>query len=158
MVRSGTKGSSTNTSRTKKEKPVKEKIVQELTPFTVLFDMNRGRIYSKEDVIKSGLSSYLLLHFIKTHPILLNVASYLNQNWRMPIYDMYLFVFLTFKRYKITDVRWVKSDKLQKPEDISLIQKYYNVSYKVASRYLDALSKEELEFIKDYYSTGGVKK
>jgi hypothetical protein len=129
-----------------------------LTPFNILFDMNKHKIYTKEQVQESGLNSYLLLQFIRSHPLLINIASYINQNWKMPIYDQYLFVLLTFKRFNIKGVSWVKSNKLSKPEDVEMLQRYYNVPYMTASRYLQELPKQKIKEIKEYYDKGGIKR
>jgi len=129
-----------------------------LTPFNILFNMNKGIFHTKEEVISSGLNVFLLLQFIRATPILSGVAGYINKNWKMNIYDQYLFVFLTFKRFNIKNVTWIKSEKIQKPEDVEIVQRYYNVSYIIANRYLLSLTKEKIKEINDYYDTGGVKK
>lgn len=131
---------------------------KKLNPFDVLFAMNKGQLFTKEEVKDSGLSSFILIHFIKAHPILINVALYLNKNYRMDIYDMYLFVFLTFKRFNIKNVRWIKSEKMNKPEDIDVVMRYYSVGYKIANQYLDALPKKKIKEIKEYYDVGGARK
>lgn len=130
---------------------------KEITPFTVLFNLNKQVLHTKEEIEKSGLNSYLLIYFIRTHPILVNVASYLNSNYKMNIYDQYLFVFLTFKRFKINDVKWIKSEKQIRVEDVDMIMRYYMVSYKTAIRYFHALSDNQIKYIKEYYDKGGAK-
>ena len=126
-------------------------------PFDILFSLAKQKLYTEEEVKQSGLNIYLLLTYIRSSPVLLPVAQYLNENYKMKFYDMYLFVFFTFKRFNIQNVRWVKGDKLAKPQDVEMIQKYYYVKYKVAENYLTRMSKEDLDYIKEFYRTGGSK-
>ena len=142
----------------------KKKKEQKLTPFTVMGALNTWqinryngnrinntqRLYSEDDVKESGLSHYLLLHFIKNCPQLIDITCYLNENYKhFKIYDMYLFVFFTFKRMELGAVEWVKSlGKYKAPEDIEAICKYYRVKPKIAEYYLDSMTKERLLYIK----------
>lgn len=110
------------------------------------------KLYSELEVKQSGLSSFLLLQFIKNEPMLLGVAEYLNENYKMKIYDMYLFVFFTFMYAEIGNVQWVKlTGKMKMPEDIEILQKHYTIDYHTACRYLDIMSNEDILEIKKIY-------
>ena len=58
----------------------KVKKEKELTPFTILYDLPKQKLYSEDDVKASGLSIFLLLNFLKSSRSLIHIASYLNQN------------------------------------------------------------------------------
>ena len=110
-------------------------------------------LYSEEDVKKSGLSIYLLLQFIKNDPKLINIAIYLNENYKMPIYQMYLFVFFTFMYAEIGGVSWLKGKgKPKAPEDIDLLRKHYRVDFNTAWKYLDKLNKKDIFEIAKIYN------
>lgn len=118
----------------------------------ILNDLNKHILYKKEDVLRSGLSDYMLLHFLKSNPILLNVGNYLNKHKKIPLYDKYLFVFLTFKRFNISGIKWIKVEKQIKEEDIDIIIRYYGVTHREALYYLEKLSKQKIEEIKSLYN------
>lgn len=127
-----------------------------IQPFTILGALNSpGKLYSEEDVKKSGLNIYLLLGFIKNSSIGLQLAQYLNENWKIPFYQMYLITFFTFKRFNVSGVRWVKMDKTIKYDKVEMIQRYYQCNYVTGIEFLRVTSDEELKRIEDYYKTGG---
>lgn len=127
------------------------------TPFNILFDLNNGKLYSEEQVKEAGLNTFLLINFIRTTPSLLPLAEFINSNWKIPFYNQYLLVYFSFKNLKLTNVRWVKSDKAIKIEDVELIQKYYYVKYRVALDYLQVLNDKDIEHIRTFYKRGGKK-
>ena len=128
---------------------------KKLSPFDILNDLNRKVLHTEAEVKEAGLNIYLLLMFIKNHNIGIHIANYLNENWRIPFYDMYLFVFMTFKQFNVSGVRWIKSDKGIKVEYAEIVQRYYMCSYLTALEYLRVLPDTELKRIIDLYKTGG---
>ena len=138
-------------------KPKKEKVseVTKLSPFDVLNDLNKHILHSEIEVKDSGLNIYLLLMFIKNNNIGLHLANYLNENWKIDFYQMYLFVFFTFKKFNVSGVRWVKSEKGLKYDQAENIQRYYHCSYITALDYLRVLPDSEIEKINQMYKHGG---
>jgi len=134
-----------------------------LSPFTILGDLNCAtyaggkpqKLYSEEQVKESGLNIYLLLTFIKNNNIGLQLAQYLNENWKIPFYQMYLITFFTFKRFKVSGVKWIKMDKGIKYDKCEVIQRYYHCNYLTSIEILRTLSAEELKRIESLYKTGG---
>ena len=122
-----------------------------LTPFNILFNLNKNILHSEEDVKASGLNYFLLVNFIRTCKPLLPLANYLNNNHKMPLYQQYLLVYFAFIETGVSNVKWVKSDKALKIEDIDIIRKYYYVNYRVAISYLEVLQKEDIDRIKEFY-------
>ena len=138
-----------------KTKEPKEPVEKKLSPFDILNDLNKKILHSEQEVIESGLNIYLLLMFIKNNNIGLHIANYLNENWKIPFYQMYLLTYMTFKKFNISGVRWIKSDKGIKFEQAENVQRYYMCSYLTALEYLRVLPDEELKRINDIYKTGG---
>ncbi len=124
---------------------------KELTPFTVLYDLSKGKLYNKEDIETSGLSIFLLLNFIKTSSVLIPIASYLNQNSKMNFYNMYLFVFFSFRLYNVRYCKWNKALKVPKQDDVENIMNYFKVKKTVAIEYLESMNKKQLDYIKLVY-------
>lgn len=136
----------------------KIKKTNKISPFKILGALNHpGQLYSKEDVKASGLNIYLLLGFIKNSNIGLQLAQYLNENWRIPFYEMYLISFFTFKRFKVNGVRWIKTEKGIKYDKCEIIQRYYQCNYLTGLEFLRVLPEEEIKRIEDYYKTGGTR-
>lgn len=131
-------------------------MANKLQPFTILGALNYpGQLYSEEQVKESGLNIYLLLFFIKNSAVGLQLSQYLNENWKIPFYQMYLIAYFTFQRFKISGVRWIKSEKGIKYEKCEVIQRYYLCSYLTAIEILKTLPEEELKRIETYYKKGG---
>lgn len=131
---------------------------QKMNPFNILNGLNYpGQLYSEEKVKLSGLNIYLLLNFIKNNSIGLQLSEYLNENWRIPFYQMYLIAFFTFQRFKIRGVRWIKAEKNIKYDKLTTIQKYYQCNYLTGIEFLKVLPDEEIKRIEDYYKTGGTR-
>ena len=138
--------------KVKESKPVSEK---KISPFDILGDLNKGILHSEIEVKESGLNIYLLLMFIKNNNIGLHLANYLNENWKIEFYQMYLMTFFTFKKFNVSGVRWIKSEKGIKYEDAEVIQRYYLCSYLTALDYLRVLNDSELQKIKEIFKIGG---
>lgn len=110
------------------------------------------KLYSEEEVKLSGLSYYLLLQFIKNEPRLIAVAVYLNENNKIKIYDMYLFVYFTFMYAEIGGVSWVAGKgKPKHPDDIKIVMRHYRIDYITAWKYLDIFNKKDLLEIRKIY-------
>ena len=138
---------------------------KKITPFQVLNGMNtwqenrysgfktKGqRLFSSEEVKESGLSFYLLLQFIKNSKQLQSIAVYLNDNYKMNLYDAYLLCFFTFRYLELGGIEWIKADKADKIENVELIQKFYKVKRREAYSYLDNMSDKEILIIKQFYN------
>lgn len=145
---------------------------KKITPFTILGDLNCWRInqyngkkytntqklYTEEEVEESGLSLYLLLSFVKNSPQLVGVSNYLNENYKIKLYDAYLFCFVSFKYLNVGDINWVKAQKIPKVEDIQTLMKYYRVGREMAERYSERMSAKDIHQIKCIYEPKLAKK
>lgn len=72
--------------------------------------------------------------------------------------DLMQYDFLRFRLEKRTKTftPWIKPDK--PPEDVELVQEYYNYSTAKAIEALELLTPEQLQIIRDSYFEGGVVK
>ena len=126
-----------------------------INPFDVLNGMTKGKLYSEEDVKASSLNTFLLINYMRGSKVLLPLAEFINSNWKMNFYDQYLLSFFTFKALDIRYMKWIKADKGIKVEYIQDIQRYYSVNYKTAFMYLEIMKDEDIDYIVDFYKTGG---
>lgn len=117
-----------------------------MTPFDILFDIPRKKLHAKEDVEKF-LDINLLVKFLSNHHIGLSIAKYLNENYSMKIWDMYLFAFYILPN-SIKKIQYNKREKEVKCDDYEYIMEYYNCSYDVAGRYYKLMSDVEFKRIK----------
>jgi hypothetical protein len=118
-----------------------------LTPFDILKTIPTTNLMSEDEVIRSGLSQYLLIQYLKNHPSTLYIGYYLSQNMNMSVYDMYLFAFNIAPK-NIGYIKRIKSEKKQKmSEEISCICKHYVCSEAVAEKYSRLLTDNQKQRI-----------
>lgn len=124
-----------------------------MTPFDIMGDLGK-RIYTQEEV-EANLNIYLLIQYLKCSPITISFAEYLNSNYKLDIYQMYLLAYYALP--KGVRIRWIKTDKNAKDEDIILMQEHYVCGREVAMQYLELLPKEEFKRIEKMYQHGTMK-
>lgn len=127
---------------------------KKLTPFNVLFDIPKKKVYSKEEFKKSGANSHLLLNYLKSNNVGVVIAEYLNRNWKIQPYDQYLFA-IHILPPQINYIKYSKSDKVIPDDEIDLLRNHYIVSYDVAREYHSLISPEQMERLKKLYKTMG---
>ena len=124
-----------------------------MSPFDILFGMTKGKLYSRKDV-EQNLSQYLLLQYITSNRVLVNIAEYLQQNYKnIGVYEMYLFI-LNILPKQISYIPWTKKEKPNVSDNVKLLQKHYFCSEEVAKKYEKLLSKEQFEKIERLYRYG----
>lgn len=117
-----------------------------MTPFDILNDIPRKKIHTKENVEKY-LDINLLIKFLSNNATGLSIAKYLNENYNMKIWDMYLFAFYILP-HSIKSIKYNKREKVVKCDDYEYVMEYYNCSYEVAERYYKLMSDKEFKRIK----------
>lgn len=117
-----------------------------MNPFDILNDIPRKKLYDKKDVEKH-LNISLLLKWLSNNHVGLSIAEELNINYRMSIYDMYLFTFYLLPA-NIKAIKYNKRDKVEKNKDLTYIRQYYNCSEEVASVYYRLLNTRDFNEIK----------
>ena len=114
--------------------------------FDVIYSItNKKKIYSREEVYASGLNMAILIKHLASHNAGVEVASYLNNNWKTDIYDMYLFA------YGMMDsmfLKYIKRDKkLPITSQVAIVCEYYNISSTVAEKYLAEMTETQYNTI-----------
>lgn len=117
-----------------------------MTPFDILFDIPKKKLHAKENVEKY-LDINLLIKFLSNNATGLSIAKYLNDNYSMKIWDMYLFAFYILPN-TIKKIKYNKREKVVRCDDYDYIMEYYNCSYEVAGAYYKLMSKEEFARVK----------
>ena len=115
-------------------------------PFDILNDIPKNKLYDKQDVEKH-LNISLLIKWLSNHNVGLSIAEYLNRNFRMNIYDMYLFTFYILPT-NIKKIKYNKRDKKEPLDDLKYITQYYNCSEEVAKDYYRQMSDKSFKKIK----------
>ena len=104
------------------------------------------------------------LAIIKYSPFIINkcmsghidtvmLANEMNLSHGLDKYLQYKF-YLNIVRKRKRFSPWLKKDKIK---DLELVKKYYNYSNSKAERALKILTKDQLEYIRLKFDTGGVK-
>lgn len=121
--------------------------MQQLTPWIVLNSIiDKKKIYSQEEV-EQQLNLSLLIKYLSNNSTTLGIAEYLNNNYRMSLYDMYLFA-QSITPQSVGRIQYNKREKEEKIEDIEYIMEYYNTSYNVGLQYYKEMSDKQFEKIK----------
>jgi hypothetical protein len=69
---------------------------------------------------------------------------------------MYLFAYHVLLGKNIS-IKWIKTDKIKKDEDVELMQKHYQCSRQVAIEYLDIIPDDDFKRLKRMYQYGSTK-
>lgn len=110
-----------------------------------------------EDVLQGDGSTYvpyIINRALAYHIDCLTYAQEMNMRHGLPLEVQYDYLLNTVSKYKRPFKGWKK--KLY-DNRLDLISDYFNVSYKVAKDYLQILTENELEYIKNFLDKGGVK-
>jgi len=121
-----------------------------MTPFEIMGDLGK-HLYTKEEV-ESQLDIYLLIQYLKCSPVTISLAEYLNHSYQLDIYQMYLLVYYAIP--KGVKIRWIKTDKIGKDEDILLIQEHYVCGREVAIDIVSMIDDSSLKAIRRLYQNG----
>lgn len=101
-----------------------------------------------EKVYNPYLTNIALSYFIDT----VLHANLMNQNFHLDNRTQYTFLFNSIRKKK----RFSKWHKADNSEDLKLMCDHYGVSKTIGREYLSILPAEEIEKIKQLYSTGGI--
>ena len=111
--------------------------------------------YNKEDLSEDIKSypPYIVNRCLSGHIDCIMFANEMNLNHQLDKdmqYQFYLNIVRKRKRFS----PWLKKDKIK---DLELVKKYYNYSNSKAEQALKILTKDQLEYIRLKFDTGGVK-
>ncbi len=119
----------------------------QLTPWMVLNSIiDKKKTYTQEEV-EQQLNLSLLIKYLSNNNTTLGIAEYLNNNYRMSLYDMYLFA-QNITPKSVGMIKYNKREKEEKIVDIEYIMEYYNTSYNVGLQYYKEMSDKQFDKIK----------
>jgi len=124
-----------------------------MSPFEIMGDFGK-KLYSEEEV-NANLGIYLMVQYLKCHPVTLPLAEYLNSNWSLNVYQMYLLAYNMVPAG--LRIKWIKTEKASNDEDVLLIQNHYVCGREVAVSYLELLTPSALDEIRKLYQHGSMK-
>jgi len=121
-----------------------------LSVFDVLSNITSTKpILSESEVLGSGLNTVLLLQYLSSNIQTTPIAQFLNVNWKIDIYDMYVIA----KDMSINiRVNYIKREKyIDDIENkyIYPIMDFYTVGKDVARDYYQSLSENHIEQLND---------
>lgn len=99
-----------------------------------------------------GMNSYILLQYLSNDPMGAIVANTMNVYSEIPLVAQYRFLRNALPK-NIKFIKFAKKEKIS-DSNITLVREYYKLNDKLALEYLELISEEDLERIKDYYSGG----
>lgn len=120
------------------------------------FDFIKSVGETKEDLIKENpdlandYNSYLTNRGFSYFPDTILYANEMNLYSSIPKVYQYYYYMSSIRKRK----RFSKWHKLEKNEDLELVQKVYNVRAEVAKQYLSILSEKDLEALRKSTETG----
>ena len=126
---------------------------------TELKDWLNSINYTKKNLIDEDFSiekeypSYIINRCLSGHLDAVLFANEMNKYNFLPKkmqYDFFINTLRTKKRFS----PWIKKDKIK---DLEYVKRYYGYSNEKAKQILKILSKEQLNFIKSKFETGGSK-
>lgn len=104
------------------------------------------------DAIKK-YAPFIINKCMSGHMDTVMLANEMNINHGLDKYLQYQF-YLNIVRKRKRFSPWLKKDKIK---DLELVKKYYNYSNSKAEQALKILTKDQLEYIRLKFDTGGVK-
>lgn len=111
--------------------------------------LDKNKTPSENDFKK--IQSFMFCKWLSGDPRTINTANIINQYYDIPIKNQYYLVKNQFAG-KIRNIKYIKSEKDEIDEKIiSILEKYYKISTEKAKDYLNYISKDELEFLKNLY-------
>lgn len=137
------------------EEPPEEQISlksEKVTPFTFITAVSE----TKKDIIKENpdiekdYNAYIVNKGFSYFPDSVLFANELNLHAGIPAISQYYYYMASLRKRK----RFSKWHKLEKNEDLELVQRVYNVRAEVGKQYLKILSKEDLDVLRKLTETG----
>jgi len=115
--------------------------------------------FSKENLMENDVtlikeySPYIINKCLSGQIDTILFANEMNMNHQLDKDLQYLFYLNTIRKKKRFSP-WLRKDKIK---DLEYVKRYYGYSNEKASQVLKILSKEQINFIKTQFETGGMK-
>jgi len=121
-----------------------------LSVFDVLSNITSTKpILSEAEVIGSGLNNVLLLQYLSSNIQTTPIAQFLNVNWKIGIYDMYIIAKDMSINGRVTYIKREKYIDDIENKCIYPIMDFYTVGKDVARDYYQVMSQNHIDYLND---------
>lgn len=120
--------------------------------FDVANNINSSHDLLSRDEVEGASNAFMLNRAMSNNFDTVFFADEANGFKFTDLYSQYLFYFHSVNKKKRYG-KWEK--KGEKPENLDIVMRAYNVSERKALQYLDLLNEEQLEVLRNSLSTGG---
>ena len=125
----------------------------ELKDWLNTINSSKKNLIDEDPLVESKYPAFIVNKCMAGHLDAIMFANEMNLNPNIDKklqYDFYLNTLRSKKRYS----PWLRKDEIK---DLDLVKRYYGYSNEKAKQALRILSKEQLNFIKSKFETGGAK-
>ena len=125
----------------------------ELKEWLNSINQNKKNLIDEDPSLEKEYSPYIINRIFSGHLDSIMFANEMNQYHFLPKkfqYDFLLNTLRTKKRFS----PWLRKDEIK---DLDLVKRYYDYSNEKAKQALRILTKEQLNFIRSKFETGGTK-
>ncbi len=123
----------------------------ELKDWLNSINQNKNNLFEEDPTAK--YPAYVVNRCMSGHLDTVLFANEMNMNHHLPP-DMQYSFFLNSVRKRKRFSPWLRKDEIK---DLDLVKRYYGYSNEKAKQALRILTKEQLNFIKSKFETGGTK-
>lgn len=125
----------------------------ELKEWLNSINLNKQDLTEEDPEAIKKYAPFIMNKCMSGHMDTVMLANEMNINHGLDKYLQYQF-YLNIVRKRKRFSPWLKKDKIK---DLELVKKYYNYSNSKAEQALKILTKDQLEYIRLKFDTGGVK-
>ena len=125
----------------------------ELKEWLKSINLSKKNLIDEDPSLEKEYSPYIINRIFSGHLDAILFANEMNQYHFLPKKMQYDF-FLNTLRVKKRFSPWLRKDEIK---DLDYVKRYYGYSNEKAKQILKILSKEQLNFIKSKFETGGSK-
>jgi len=125
----------------------------ELKEWLNSINLNKQDLTEEDPEAIKKYAPFIINKCMSGHMDTVMLANEMNINHGLDKYLQYKF-YLNIVRKRKRFSPWLKKDKIK---DLELVKKYYNYSNSKAEQALKILTKDQLEYIRLKFDTGGVK-
>ena len=125
----------------------------ELKDWLNSINYNKTNLIDDDPLLEKDYNPYVINRCLSGHIDCVMFANEMNKNHFLPKkmqYDFYINILRKKKRYS----PWLRKDNIK---DLDYVKRYYGYSNEKAKQALMILNKEQLNYIKSKFETGGTK-
>ena len=123
----------------------------EIKDWLISINQTKKNLIDEDPSLEKDYSPYIINRIYSGHLDSIMFANEMNRYHFLPIRFLYDFLLNTL-RVKKRFSPWLRKDEIK---DLELVKRYYGYSNEKAKQALKILTKEQLNFIKSKFETGG---